>query len=286
MAAVGYVLITETIISALAEAERNGPRKNMTSGIYSTGPMDSPRYQLAKAREKFFAVKPLLKRYADSGPFKVDVENFATSDATRIVLRRVKNPPMEVSDTINDSFEALRKALDQVGYAVVRKLGAGGKKCAFPFGDNDSEVQARASGQSKEIPPEIFAIMTAFRPHKEGDKLLWALNEIANTSKHRITKAFPGSVSQASVGMLRISGNGDILGPWDEQKGEMVIAEIGSDSEFTMDGLSYTISLVFGDVPYVEGMPIEPVFRYLESKVKEVLDAVELKAVEMNIFQA
>ncbi|WP_141057493.1 hypothetical protein [Stenotrophomonas rhizophila] len=256
----------------------------MTSGIYNTDPMESPRYQLEKARKKFFSVKPLLKEHSDSEPFRVVIEECASTENTRILLRRIKNPPMAISDTVNDAFEALRKALDQVGYAIAHKLGKRGKKCAFPFGDSDKEVRARASGPSAEIPPEIFSIMAQFKPHKEGDKLLWALNEIANTSKHRITKVFPNSISQTSIGMARGSGSFSLLGPWDEQKGEMVIAEVGPESTFELDGLKFNITLVFGDIPYIESTAIEPVFMYLESKVKQILDAVEAKAVEMRIF--
>ena len=37
-----------------------------------------------------------------------------------------------------------------------------------PFGDTPAEVKNRAASGSKEIPPDIFAVMESFKPYKGG----------------------------------------------------------------------------------------------------------------------
>lgn len=256
----------------------------MTSGIYNLAPMESPRYQLARAREKFQDIQATLAKYAETRPFALVTEESPSTGMRKTVLRRVKNTPIYVAAAVNDAFEPLRKALDQVGYAVAKAADMRGKNCAFPFGDTEKEVRGRFTGVSRELPQEIFESMVSFRPYKNGDQQLWALNEIANTSKHRITMTFPGSVSGASLKNVSMSGTGSIMGPWNEGLGEMMIAEVTKDTSLVIGDISYTVHLVFGDIPVVCGQPIEPTFFHLESVVRDILDTVEAKAVEMGLF--
>lgn len=258
----------------------------MTAGIYNTHPMESPRYQLAKARKTFQGLKPAFASYVNSGPFALVSEDAPSTGMKRLVLRRIKNPPIEVADAVNDAFEALRKALDQTGFAVSKASGGRGKKCSFPFGDSEKEVRGRRTGQSQELPEEIFEMMVGFRPYKDGDQLLWTLNEIANTSKHRLTKTYPGSLSGASLSNLSFSGSGSILGPWREDLGEMLIAEYTAGSSLSVGDLSFGVHLVFGSIPIVESNPIDPVFEYLEVKVTQILDEIEAKSIQLGIFQS
>lgn len=260
------------------------PGGPMTSGIYNRAPMESPRYQLARAREKFQDIQAALARFAETRPFALVTEESPSTGMRKTVLRRVKNTPISIAAAVNDAFEPLRKALDQVGYAVAKAANLRGKYCAFPFGDTEKEVRGRFTGGSRELPHEILELMVSFRPYKNGDQQLWALNEIANTSKHRITMTFPGSVSGVSVHNLSMSGTGYIMGPWNEGLGEMTIAEVTKDTSLVIGDVSYSVQLVFGDIPFVHGKPIDPTFFYVESLVKNILDAVEAKAVEMGLF--
>lgn len=256
----------------------------MTSGIYNLEPMESPRYQLARAREKLPDIRAAFEKYAETKPFALVTEELPSSGMQRTVLRRMRGTPLSVAAAVNDSFELLRKALDQVGYAVARSANMRGKNCAFPFGDTEAEVRGRYRGASRELPQEIFELMVSFRPHKDGDQQLWALNEIANTSKHRITMSFPGSVSGASLQNISLSGTGSLMGAWNEELGEMMISEVTKDTSIVIGDISYSMQLVFGDIPVVGGQAIGPVFTYIESVVKDILDAVEAKAIEMGLF--
>ncbi|WP_261997033.1 hypothetical protein [Stenotrophomonas sp. Ste96] len=279
---------TPSIDKAIAKVGLDEPipifGRTMTSGIYNVAPMESPRYQLARAREKFQDIQAALAKYALTTPFAVVTEESPSTGMQKTVLRRVKNTPIFVAAAVNDAFEPLRKALDQVGYAVAKAANMRGKNCAFPFGDTEKEVRGRSTGVSRELPEEIFELMVSFRPYKDGDQQLWALNEIANTSKHRITKTFPGSLSGASLKDVSMSGTGSIMGPWNEGNGEMMIAEVTKDTSLVIGEITFSVHLVFGDIPVVCGQPIEPTFSYVESVVKNILDAVEAKAVEMGLF--
>lgn len=258
----------------------------MTSGQYNRKPMESPRHQLSKAREKFNLLKPAFEKYATTNPFTVVTERSSSTGVVRTCLRRVKSTPITLADAVNDAFEPLRKALDHVGYAVAKATGQRGKKCAFPFGDTERELRARGAtkGSSSEIPPEVFELLVSFHPYKDGDQRLWALNEIANASKHRMVMAFPASPNSTSLHVIEMIGSGKLMYPWNEEAGEMVIAEVHDDTLLSIDELSYRVHLVFGDIPVVGGQPIEPIFYYLEAKVKEILDSVEGMAKHLKLF--
>lgn len=256
----------------------------MTSDTYKRDPMESPRFHLNRAREKYEEIGPLLRRHIESGPFALVTEDSTTNGMRRTILRRTKRTPLAVGATVNEAFEHLRKSLDQIGYAVAIAAGTNGRHSAFPFGNSETEVIGRFSGQSRQLPPAIQDVVLSFHPYFEGDGLFWATNEIANHSKHRITMAYPSVVSGAALQNLQLTGSGSLLGPWDEAKGEMLISEVAHDSSWSIGEVSFGIQLVFGDIPVVEGMPIEPVFSHAEGKVGQVLDAIEQKAREIGLF--
>lgn len=258
----------------------------MTSETYKLDPMESPRFHLARAREKYEEIWAHVRRHIDSGPFTMVTEELPTNGMRRTVLRRTKRTPLAVGATVNEAFEHLRKSLDQIGYAVAKASKTDGKYSAFPFGNSETEVIGRFSGQSRQLPPSIQDIVLSFQPYRGGDELFWATNEIANHSKHRVTMAYPSVVSGASMQNLQLTGSGSLLGPWEESSGEMLIAEVAHDSTWSMGEISFGIQLVFGELPVVQGMPIEPVFNHAEGKVAQVLDAIEQKARELGLFSA
>lgn len=189
-----------------------------------------------------------------------------------------------VGATVNDAFEELRKALDQACYAVAKAAGKSGKKCAFPFGETEQELAGRLTGISREIPKEIFAAILEFQPRLDGDKLLWAVNAVANHSKHRVTIAFPTPISSATISQIVLNGSGSILGPWNEDRGELMIAEVDAGSEVSIGEMQFGVSLRFGDIEGLEGLEVEPVFLHAEAKVAQILDAIEEKARELALF--
>ncbi|MFL4510854.1 hypothetical protein ACJ6WJ_02800 [Stenotrophomonas maltophilia] len=256
----------------------------MKNGIYNVHPMESPRYHLARANVRFRDIRVQAEQHANSGAFSLITETDPGNGKRKTVLRRTKRTPIVVGATVNDAFEELRKALDQACYAVAKAAGRSGKKCAFPFGETEQELAGRLTGISREIPKEIFAAILEFQPRLDGDKLLWAVNAVANHSKHRVTIAFPTPISSATISQIVLNGSGSILGPWNEDRGELMIAEVDADSEVSIGEMQFGVSLRFGDIEGLEGLEVEPVFLHAEAKVAQILDAIEEKAEELALF--
>jgi len=246
--------------------------------------MESPRYHLARAKVRFRDIRVQVQQHANSGAFSLVTETDPENGKRKTVLRRTKRTPIAVGAAVNDAFEELRKALDQACYAVAKAAGKTGKKCAFPFGETEQELAGRQNGISREIPKEILDAILAFQPRLDGDKLLWAVNAIANHSKHRVTVAFPTPVSSATFSQIVLNGTGSILGPWNEARGELIIAEVDAGSEVSIGDMQFGVSLKFGEIEGLEGLDVEPVFLYAESKVSQILDAIEEKAEELALF--
>lgn len=258
----------------------------MANGIYNVHPMESPRYHLARANVRFREIRRHVEQHAKSGAFSLTTETDPENGKRRTVLRRTKRTPIAVGATVNDAFEELRKALDQACYAVAKAAGKSGKKCAFPFGETEQELAGRLTGISREIPKEIFDAILAFQPRLDGDKFLWAINAIANHSKHRVTIAYPTPVSSATISQIVLNGSGSLLGPWNEARGELMIAEVDADSDLSIGDMQFGVSLIFGEIEGLEGMNVEPVFLHAESKVGQILDTIQEKAEELALFSS
>lgn len=250
-------------------------------------PMASARYCLVHARRHAVQIAHGFSRYIESRPYRVE-ERRDSSEILSVYLKRTRNPSLSLAATVGDAFEQLRKALDHTAYAIAKSAMPSGKlrQCAFPFGRTEDGARSQLKRNSREIPPEYFETMLAFKPYREdGDPLLWSLNEICNTNKHAMLTTVTSDLGGVAFSNLIMSGTGAFLGPWDEEKGEMLIASLEPSARVSADSLEIKICPVFATVGDVSGQQVERVFQDLVVKVEEILDRLEEQAAEAGLFQ-
>lgn len=250
----------------------------MTDHFYSS------RERLAWAKDQAKELESSIKRFFDGQPYKTVNDRDASEQSNSLKLRLTAPIPQSFTRDIVQICEGLRAALDLAGAATFR--GSGKKKTYFPFADSEANLQHTVAKNCRHLPAEIIALFCAFKPYKgtDGEGLLWALNELANSSKHRI-------VVPAIVGLHRMettfSGSFNEgfrlnLPKWDAAKNQFVIAVVGT-GDFNYD-LKLSISVAIDKVEYVAGKPATAVLNTLASKVESIIDATEAEARRIGLI--
>ena len=250
-------------------------------------PLNGAKYVLARASKHAADFKAKLVAFNDSNPFIKGAEVDTNTGERVLKLKLGKEFPDDLLGLAFDTICNLRSALDQAGYAASVAIGGKGKETYFPFGDTIAEVKSRRAGGSKEIPPEIFAVMEGFKPYQGGDDLLWSLNKLANTNKHRIL--VPVAIKAGEIQHMDASATTDgpvriAMNPeWDSDKNEMELGRIGGKGKFKYN-VEITMSVAFGEIGVISGAPADAVLDALCNKVEGVLMAVEAEGKRIGIF--
>lgn len=206
----------------------------------------SPRQMLARGKHHVQDLETRIRAYIDSNPGTQVVER-DSDGVTDLYKIRFTPPADDLGGVVFDAANNLRSVLDQLGFAIaVAHTGeASPTSCKFPFGPTHNDLLNNAKGACKNLPPEIRDLFIGFKAYKGGDEVLWALNELANTPKHKmIVPAVLG------VGGTNVSPKGMISGPfsverrWNRDKNELVFMTVGGAADFSYEAnITYDIAL-------------------------------------------
>ena len=225
------------------------------------------------------------KDFFDNRPYKVVIEqnDDGTEDFHKFKL--VKPMPKRLPGIAFDSLNNLRSALDQAGFTCGTANNTNGKKSHFPFGDDATEVESRRTGQSKNLPKEIFDLMISFQPYKGGNNLLWALNQLCNSQKHEIIIPFATALSTVLIKEMNFEHAIElILQPkWDRTKNEMVIAHLRHGTKFKIDN-QYQFFIAFAKDGVIDGKPVLGVLSALIDLVDRIVAEIEAEARRINLI--
>ncbi|MDQ6771293.1 MAG: hypothetical protein M3Z54_15090 [Gemmatimonadota bacterium] len=252
-----------------------------------TVPFDSSRYSVEHAERRLDEFKAEWKRFGESHPYGLRVEQNADQavDAHKLVL--VKPFPRPLSGIAFDAINNLRSALDQAGHDIALAAGTKGRDAHFPFGGTATAPRKR-EGRSKDIPEEIFELMLSFQPYAGGDALLLAVNKLANTPKHEtlvriepivlVPSAFFGDVTV-------VPGEGGWSWPprWDGTKNEMVLFRVPRGKQPKYD-LKVGALVEFTQVDAIRGQPADAVLNAMIGKVASIIDALEAESRRLGLM--
>lgn len=224
-----------------------------------------------------------IEAFLDSQPYAQVTEPNAdgTKDLLKVVA--IKRMPLEAVLITFEIAMHLRSALDRAGYTVASAAGASGKYAAFPFGDTLAQVESRTTGDSRQIPKDVFNAMVALKPYEGGNDLLWGLNKLANTHKHEIL--VPHAVVAAMGKMIFYGGGFHVptASPvWDSAKNEMIIAEMAPGHTLKTQ-LQVAPIVLLGDVKGIGGKPAIPTLRAIAVDVRTACQTVLLAGRRMGL---
>ena len=128
----------------------------------------------------------------------------------------------------------------------------------------------------------------SFNPYKGGNDLVWALNRLCNTSKHRLLTPVGIASGGISVKHMTLSsgptGSGvAIPAPvWDGEKNEMVFARVGVGSKLDYN-LNFRFFVAFGDVEPVRGEPAVPILSTTATEIERIVLAIEAETRRLGL---
>jgi hypothetical protein len=172
----------------------------------------------------------------------------------------------------------LRASLD-LAVAEVGQLAGAPKldKLYFPFCATDSDLAGRISSCCNGIPDEIKTLLASYKPYFGGEDVLWAVNELCRTSKHRLI--VPVSTN-AHVIFRSIEGVGGGLpifineGLVQCSENEIVLARTERGLHYKYNAKLF-LGVAFGQVKIVGGKEVFPALTSMMKAVSVVVDEIE-----------
>ena len=209
-----------------------------------------------------------------------------------IIARVNELLPAEIAWEVVEAVGHIRSALDKMMVALVEINGFGTSGIGFPFGgappDGEPEEfpHKRHKFLKKKLTDDQWDLVLRSKPYPGGNKLLWAVNELANEDKHR--KDLVRVIATPKVKSMTIS-NGVIVGGSGGGNG----IHFGGDPDFVCEDLvrdslwlSYSfgagsvhpqidqtvmIALIFGRVGLVTGYDVLETFAQQIVLVEDII---------------
>ena len=239
-------------------------------------PFETARRKLSWAEKRLNELNAELFDFGQRNPYKKIIE--PNPDHPDRVIHKVvpsEKVPDSTIDLTAEIVSALRTALDSAVFDIVQATGiADPRNAAFPFAGTIDEM-ASALGRCKDVPEPIKSLFCGFVPYRGGNGVLWALNKLCNTDKHRILQPLGTGAIRTGA---HIKGRGFFRMPdphkWDSAKNEMVLIEIAKDAEFDYQ-LDVTLYIAFGQIEGLEGSPVISNLKTMGTNVHIVLNAME-----------
>ncbi|HWZ31705.1 MAG TPA: hypothetical protein VNX18_10250 [Bryobacteraceae bacterium] len=251
-----------------------------------SNPLESSHRKLARAEEHIRDLEGKINAFAWSNAYEKVIEPHPDKpDHLVHKIKLTKEIPESIVDVTADAVQNLRNALDNAGYAVAIAAGAVNPlNTAFPFAPSVDKL-ANVLGRSKDIPEQIQSLFCGFQPYPGGNDLLWSLNEICVSDKHKMLIPVGTGVVRAGAD---VRGTGFFCMPnphfWDRTKNEMELITLGPNAEFNYN-FDFRLFVAFNDIKIVDGKPVLAVLYEIDSIVERILVAIEAEARRIKIFK-
>ena len=254
---------------------------------------------LARGRELIGELNTRFATFVNAKPYAPAVE--ADSNGTHNIYK-IKLLNASAIDGFTsiaaDAGQNLRDVLDKAVYVIAVSIGhAKPWQVTFPFAarcdtgagdDLENQIKGRLNG----LPAELHTLVRSFKPYKGGNITLWALNEIANAKKHRVTVE-AGVVGTPTISNMQIIGTRNVgpsallqIGPhnWDSVKQEMVIARVPREAHVDYGNMKFRFFIAFDKLEFLNGQPAVTVLNVMASEVDRILMAIEAECSRIGLF--
>jgi hypothetical protein len=168
---------------------------------------NDPKRRIARAKEHIQDLDAGIDIFLKRRPYArcIDVDPTTGNKIHKIKLT------MPVSDALLNQAveiaEGLRATLDKTGFASAVAWGNTRlKETYFPIADTDAKIGTDVIGRVKcrDLHCDILSLFRRFQPYKAGNPLIWAVNQLANGTKHRILIPVGMSIGTAFISSFNI----------------------------------------------------------------------------------
>ncbi len=242
-----------------------------------------PNRKLSRAKDLLESLKHELSVFLDSKPYRIATKR---DNERRLIyfLSEVREIPEKIPTLVGEILQNLRSALDHKAYELfTRNSNGDGRHVYFPIAVDQVSYEANKERKTKGLSQAAKNFIDSIKPYKEGNIILWQINELNNLDKHRALvtsgSAFQGMDIGAHAMNLMIEKFGGI--PKDFPKMPLFIKPadnlfpLRTGVELFIDGpdakeipdIQFTFQVVVNEPGVVEG---EDVISLLEKMVDEV----------------
>lgn len=204
-------------------------------------------------------------------------------------VRLGKKLPATLTQKTISTCENLRSALDLLAVDVARLASVPNvDDIHFPFSKAASDFKSRLNSRAcKPLPDEIKALFASYEPYAGGSDLLWAINELANTSKHNsiVHVGF-----RSGVAMPHLETSDAVYLPIELMEGMRDSAENEIVFARTQRGLKwkYRLQLAFGvsfgKFERIEGKEVYPNLLAMVDAVTTIVNETEEKCRHLGLL--
>ncbi len=253
---------------------------------HSRRAFNDARLRVRWAKESLANFERIARRYFKRTPYERITEADPDGRRERHKLRLLKPMPVSLTNNAIRTVENLRSALDLTAAAVAELAGVSTDNVYFPFSKAASDFDNRIGSCCKGFPKDITELWRGYEPYGRADNLLFAINEICNTSKHRVIV----HVAPKAGVHMPLMETSDVLtlpieiveGMWDDEN-EITYA-------ITQRGLKWrhrvqiAMGIAFGNVGEAAGFEVEPNLAKMCWIVETIIDGTEAKCREIGLI--
>lgn len=212
------------------------------------------------AKSEFKNLVSEIRFFIKNNPPNIRIEVNSDGSSTAF-LKSPDEIPAGISIRASSIVKQLREALDKMVVALVDANGRGHSGVSFPFGGKNIETgkieefpTGRHNSIKKKLTPKQWRLILAQKPYPSGNDLLWAINQIANTDKHRMDLVGVRPDFKQGFAM----GNG-YLSSFVSHEEEVFTSENGAELKIFTIGAGTTMNIEHSVSTFVSFFEIEPV---------------------------
>lgn len=250
-----------------------------------------PKWLLSEAQDQIQKFGDAEKAFRIKAPYVLVSETDQATGWLVYKLKLTEQIPSDLNRQVRHIISDLRSVLDQLAYACAVADGKiDTEHAAFPFGRSEAHFQNRMKGRSKDVPEKIRDVFRSFKPYKGGNDVLWALNNMANTHKHRTL--VPYAISDGgAAGALSVLGSGSeppvrhSNKGWDPTTNEVELFAVQPGAFAMMDAMTVRLEVVIRELPGHEREPAVFALLYVADLVESIVTATEAEARQIGLIK-
>jgi hypothetical protein len=248
-------------------------------------PLESAKLRLERAEQQIRDLNESTGAFFRSRPYYT-VEDRDTKPG-RILhwVKLFELPPKRWMVDVTEITGHLRSPLDYSINAVASTIGTDLSKfrrLAFPFAPDQQKLEDEIKSRKiQRVSPDLADIIRAskpFHPDKGGNSLLFGLNELTKSEKHRDLSVINMAAHQWALGGGRgWRSEGEVIfgfGSWDPKEQGFILIDRSSDSKVNGEA-QIALNVALGKLKGFDRQPVVQTLTQMASAVKAVLLKIE-----------
>lgn len=252
-------------------------------------PFDSSRSKIAWAKRHLADFERETKTWFDEQDYAAIFIEPHPDKPDHVVhkLRLTKQIPEAWPEIVGTIVDSLRAALDHATYGVSVAAGCNEPRNAyFPFARNAAAFEPNLKGRCADVPDKIYPLLRSFQPYGGGNEVLFALNEVCVTNKHKLlipigSGTFSAGINASWIGVIAMPATP----VWDSTNNEMELFTVGPNTAKFNGDFQFGCYVAFGKVSCLEGKSAGIVLEEFVVEVERILGEIEAESRRLGFIK-